>query len=115
MSPPSLGLKNTPSKKPAGSKQSFVYFAFWLLHARFSPDLLYNPENGGEMFLWNVDWLSADYTALYPKNRTLYKHRCENLKSYTILVESEVWKIEMGMHFFIVLLFSEKIFKGHGL
>jgi hypothetical protein len=34
---------------------------------------LFNPEDGGDIFLWNVSWLST-YTALYPS--------CENLKSY---------------------------------
>jgi hypothetical protein len=27
--------------------------------------LLLNSEDGGDKFLWNVSWLSADYTALY--------------------------------------------------
>jgi hypothetical protein len=26
-----------------------------------------NPEDGGNNFLWNVSWLSMDYTALYPR------------------------------------------------
>jgi hypothetical protein len=42
-------------------------------------DLLLNSENGDDIFLRNVSRLSADYTALYP--RTLYSHRCENLKT----------------------------------
>jgi hypothetical protein len=32
------------------------------------------------VLLWNVGWLSTDYTALYPS--TFHNHRCENLKSY---------------------------------
>jgi hypothetical protein len=31
--------------------------------------------NGGGMFLWNVSWLSLDYTAFYLHNRC-----CEDLK-----------------------------------
>jgi hypothetical protein len=45
--------------------------------------LFLDPENGGDMFLRNVGWLSADYTALYNKIVSiLHNRRCENLKSY---------------------------------
>jgi hypothetical protein len=27
----------------------------------------FDPEDGGDIFLWNVTWLSTDYTALYPR------------------------------------------------
>jgi hypothetical protein len=39
-------------------------------------------QNGGDMFLRNVGWLSTDYTTLYPR-RTFYNYLCENLRSYT--------------------------------
>jgi hypothetical protein len=26
-----------------------------------------DPEDDGDMFLWNIAWLSMDYTALYPR------------------------------------------------
>jgi hypothetical protein len=42
-------------------------FAFFLLHAYFFFSFLLNPEDGGDMFLWNFGWLSANYMALYPK------------------------------------------------
>jgi hypothetical protein len=29
--------------------------------------VFFDPEDGGEMFLWNVGWLSTDYSALYPR------------------------------------------------
>jgi hypothetical protein len=29
--------------------------------------LLFNPEDGGDMFLRNFGWLSTDYTALYDR------------------------------------------------
>jgi hypothetical protein len=32
--------------------------------------LFFDSEDEGDMFLWNIGWLSTDYTALYPK--TLY-------------------------------------------
>jgi hypothetical protein len=40
-----------------------------LLHAGFLLDLLFNPEDESEIFLWNTCWLSPDYTALYPKRQ----------------------------------------------
>jgi hypothetical protein len=46
--------------------------------ASFFLGLLLNSENVDNSFLRNVSRLSADYMTLYP--RTLYSHRCENLK-----------------------------------
>jgi hypothetical protein len=31
--------------------------------------LFFYPEDGGDMFLRNVGWLSTDYTALYPRRQ----------------------------------------------
>jgi hypothetical protein len=31
--------------------------------------LFFDPEDGGNMFLQNVDWLLTDYTALYPRRQ----------------------------------------------
>jgi hypothetical protein len=31
------------------------------------PDLFFDPEDGGGIFLRNVTWLSMDHTALYPR------------------------------------------------
>jgi hypothetical protein len=31
------------------------------------PDLFFYPEDGGDVFLINVDWISTDYIALYPR------------------------------------------------
>jgi hypothetical protein len=36
-------------------------------HASFLLDLFFDPEDGGDMFLWKVGWLSMDYTALHPR------------------------------------------------
>jgi hypothetical protein len=32
----------------------------------FLPDLLFNPEDGGYVFFWNISWFSVHYVALYP-------------------------------------------------
>jgi hypothetical protein len=53
MSPPS-----------SGSKNKLLATCF---HAGFFLGLFFNPEDGGDTFLRNLDWLSADYTALYPR------------------------------------------------
>jgi hypothetical protein len=41
----------------------------YLLHAGFLLGLFFDPENGGDMYLRNVGWLSADYTALFPRRQ----------------------------------------------
>jgi hypothetical protein len=38
-------------------------------HAAFLLGLFLHPEDGGDMFLQNVGWLSTDYTALYSKRQ----------------------------------------------
>jgi hypothetical protein len=42
-------------------------YACHLLHAGFFLRLFFDPEDGGDMFLRNVRWLSTDYKALYPR------------------------------------------------
>lgn len=36
------------------------------LQSGFLLGLLWNPEDGDNLFIWNFGWLSADYTVLYP-------------------------------------------------
>jgi hypothetical protein len=36
-------------------------------HADFLLGLLFDPEDSGYMIVVNGDWLSGDYTALYPR------------------------------------------------
>jgi hypothetical protein len=38
-------------------------------HAGFLLGLFFDSEDGGDIFLRNVGWLSADYTALYPRRQ----------------------------------------------
>jgi hypothetical protein len=52
-----------------------------MMHAANKSILLFDPKDGGDMFLRNVRRHSPNYTALYPKDRTLHNHRCEHLKS----------------------------------
>jgi hypothetical protein len=61
MSPPSSESKNKQSKKSACKQVLAICFRAGFLDI----------EDGGDMFLWNVSWLSVDY-AVYP--RTLIYH-----------------------------------------
>jgi hypothetical protein len=60
MSPQSSELKNKPSVKQA---------ATFCLHTGLLLGLFINPEDGGDMFLQKVGWLSTDYIALYPRRQ----------------------------------------------
>jgi hypothetical protein len=44
-------------------------FACYMLHDGFLLDLFFHPEDWDDMFLRNISWLSADYTALYIRRR----------------------------------------------
>jgi hypothetical protein len=39
------------------------------VHAGFFLALLLHSKDGGDSVLWNVSWLSQEYTALYPKRK----------------------------------------------
>jgi hypothetical protein len=53
-SPPFSGLKSKPRKELPLTRQQDELLAFCLLRARFFLDLLFNLEDGGDMFLRNV-------------------------------------------------------------
>jgi hypothetical protein len=65
-----------------------VSIVLYLFHAGFLPGLLFDPEDVGDTFLRNVDWLSFNYTALH--------HRTQN---------SLFWMIFMINYFPDTLLF----------
>jgi hypothetical protein len=52
-----------------------------LISSWFFLGLFFGPEDGGDMFLLYVDWLSTDYTALYP--RTWYSGYLVIYRSWT--------------------------------
>jgi hypothetical protein len=65
MSPPSAEPKNKPSKR-----QSFPCYS---LHSRLSLDLLFDPEDGGDMFHRNIGGLHgviSQKTELFTAVRT---------------------------------------------
>jgi hypothetical protein len=37
----------------------------YIFHAGFLLGSFFDPEDGSDMFLWNVGWILTDYTALY--------------------------------------------------
>jgi hypothetical protein len=51
------------SSSPSGLKRS----AYCMLRSGILVCLLFNPEDGGNIFLRNVGWLPSDYTALYSR------------------------------------------------
>jgi hypothetical protein len=73
MLPPPSVPKGKPSKKPAWRYAGGS--ACCLLN------LFLDLEDGGDLSLSNLGWLSAEYTALYPRKRNLHNHRRENFKS----------------------------------
>jgi hypothetical protein len=82
-------LEDTPlcgDKEPTWHCPDIVYIsACNLLHTGFLLGLFFD-RHGGNMFLWNVSWLSADYILLYPKRQnSLYKF------SYIYSVSSITW------------------------
>jgi hypothetical protein len=54
------------------SPPSTESYACYLLDTGFLLGLFFDPEDGGNMLLPNVAWLSNDYTALYPRRYSLH-------------------------------------------
>jgi hypothetical protein len=64
--PLSSELKRKPMEKTS-TKQTVKAFACCIFHAGFL--FSWFLEDGGDMFLWNADWLSTDYMVLYPRRQ----------------------------------------------
>jgi hypothetical protein len=73
--PLSPWLKSKPKKKLAKSSTCCLFPADFLL------DWLFNPENRGSIFLWNLDKVLPNCMASHPKGSTLHGYFCETLKS----------------------------------
>jgi hypothetical protein len=48
-----------------------------LLHACFFPGIFFNPEDGGNMLLWNVRWLSINYMVSYSRRQNCSQKMAE--------------------------------------
>jgi hypothetical protein len=74
-------------------------FAIWF-RSGFLLDLFFDPEDGGDMFLRNVGWLSTDYMALYTRRQ------CSPNKKFIILVKfilrKPQTKSEISAYFFFI-------------
>lgn len=74
ISPPSSGSECKPSKTPTERDCKLS----WVTSASFLLDSLIDPEDGGDLYLWNIR-LSLNYK---PEDRALYQCRsvCRSLK-----------------------------------
>jgi hypothetical protein len=70
-----------------------------LLHAGFFLGLLFNSEDGRDMFLHNISWLSADYTMLVVEGGTLHRVCFTIIFCYFRFIEI---KLSTSMHVKIV-------------
>jgi hypothetical protein len=62
------------------------------------PGLFFDPEDGSDMFIRNVGWLSTDYTALYPRRQNSSREEsvapAENQTPLqTVAIPTEIWQV----------------------
>jgi hypothetical protein len=55
---------------------------FYRLHAGLLFGVFYDLEDGGDIFIRNLGWISAEYTALYPRRYNLASDVLNNLTNY---------------------------------
>jgi hypothetical protein len=67
-----------PPKEEISVKQATCY----VLRAGFLLGLLFNPEEGGDMFLRKVGLLHRTTRRYVLEYRILHNHSCENLRTY---------------------------------
>jgi hypothetical protein len=83
---PTCGIQRRVSWLHDVSEEYVTYkqsSGYCVLHAGFLLSSLFDPEDGGDIFLLNFRSLLPNYGALIPEVRTLHNHHCENLKSNT--------------------------------
>jgi hypothetical protein len=59
-----------------------------LFQAGFFLGLPFNPEDWGDMFLWNVSWLQWTTQCCIPEDGTLHNYHCKNFKFCTSYIDS---------------------------
>jgi hypothetical protein len=77
--------------------------ARYLLHTSFIRNLYFDPEDGADMFIRNVSWLSMDYAALYPSRQKssgrfyFAKSTVQNFVLSGMTSLCDVWSVSEGM------------------
>jgi hypothetical protein len=87
-------LKSTDAEDWGGGRGTEFYLlagskhgsACCLFHARLLLGLTFNTEDGDNMFLQSVIWLSSDYMALYPRTQILHNHPVRNINPTNIVL-----------------------------
>jgi hypothetical protein len=91
-----LKVKRTSVEYIASRALSVICF-----YTDFLLGLVFNPANGGDMFLWNFGWLWTDYIALYPIRRntsavsffTWQLHIIVTMREVDIFLSITIWPI----------------------
>jgi hypothetical protein len=74
-------------------------------HPSFLLGLFFDSENGGDMFLRNVGWLSTDYATIIREDRTRRNHLGENLKPFTLILFKGVLYLRVSFNLHIGYIF----------
>jgi hypothetical protein len=59
---------------------------------------LFDPEDGGDMFLQNVGYFQLSTPLCIPEDITLHNHRCEKIKFYSFYTLSEDWNTNANFY-----------------
>jgi hypothetical protein len=99
------------SKKQARNQSEEGKSPCYLFHAGFLLVLFFGPQDEGDIFLQNADWLSMVYTALYPTiQNSLEKWSLFQIKviwySLKINTSPETFRSEQIPCLFILIIYS---------